>query len=140
MVGRVLCSIDKLLYLAKSKCQEEGCDSFYEVSTEFQGCCLIIHRKCRLGHQFKWESSVAQINQNGSKIFTDNLDFASALVLSGNNFSKMQLFFHFYGAPIISLTTFHAYQRLFICPSIDNFYKKEQVSWLHLKGSSVKKG
>ena len=81
-----------------------------------------------LGHQFKWESSVAQANQKGSKVYADNLDFASAVVLSGNHFSKMRLFFRFYGVTVISLTTFHTYQRLFICPSIDDFYKKEQVS------------
>ena len=67
VAGRMLCSIDKLLYLVRGKCRESGCDSFYEVSTEFQGCCLIVHGKCMLGHQFKWESSVAQANHKGSK-------------------------------------------------------------------------
>ena len=117
-----------LLYLARGKCQESGYDSFYEVSTEFQGCCLIGHGKCMLGYQFKWESSVAQANQNGPKIYTDNLDSASAVVFSGNHFSKMRLFFYFYDVPVISLITLHTYQQLFICPSIDDLYKKEQVS------------
>ena len=78
-------------------------------------------------HKDTRESSVAQVNENRSKIYTDNVDFASTLVLSGNNFSKMKLFFRFYGAPVISSMNFHGYQRLFICPTIDNFYKKSKL-------------
>ena len=33
--------------------------------------------------------------------------------------------------PIISLTTFHAYQRLYICPGIDRYYQVEQVKISH---------
>ena len=43
--------IEKVLYLARGKCRENGCDGIYELSTEFQGCCLILHGKCTQGHQ-----------------------------------------------------------------------------------------
>ena len=126
-VGRVLCSLENVLSLAKSKCQEEGCSGFYAVKIKFHGSCLIIDGECPAGHQYLWKSSSEQANKKGSKIYVDNLALASAVILSGNNFSKLLTFFRFLSVPIINLSTFHTYQRLFICPSIDKYYIKEQV-------------
>ena len=72
-----MCSIDNVLYITRGKCRERKCDRFYEVSTEFQCCCLIVHARLDI-------PSVAQTNQNVTKIYTDNLAFVSALVFSGN--------------------------------------------------------
>ena len=46
--------------------------------------------------------------------YQDNLHFASAVLLSGNNLTKMELLCQFFGLPIISKSTFHSYQRNYI--------------------------
>ena len=51
-VGRVLCSLDKVLSLAQTKCREEGCSGFYAVTSNFQGGCLNIDGECPAGHHF----------------------------------------------------------------------------------------
>ena len=122
-IGQVLCSIDSVRSLAK---KEEGCIGFYAVSSKFQESCLIIDGKCPAGHHFMWKSSSEQANKIGSKVLVDNLALASAVVLSGHNFSKLLTFFHFLGMPVISLSTFHTYHWLFICLSIAKYYLKQQ--------------
>ena len=59
-VGRVLCSLDKVLSLAESKYRKEGCSAFYTVTSNFQESCLIINGKCPAGHRFVWKSSSEQ--------------------------------------------------------------------------------
>ena len=99
------------------------------VSHKFCGCCLIIEGRRGNGHTMKWESSPSVSKDRlNHKSYTDNVNFASAIVLSGSNFAKIKLFCQFLGISCISKTTFHTYQRLFICPTIDRFYKREQVS------------
>lgn len=110
--------------IANGKCRETNCNSIYHVYHKF---CLIIEGRCANGHTFNWELSPS-MNTYKCKSYVDNLDFASAIVLSGNNFTKMKLFCQFLGLPCISKTTFQTYQRLFICPIIDRHYKLEQVS------------
>lgn len=127
-IGHVICSVELLLELAKGKCREEHCDKFYNTVTHAaSGCCLIIHTLCENGHSFRWDSSKSFYNQNNQNMYYDNLDFASAVILSGNNFHKMEQFFRFLNTKIISTTSFFAYQRLYICSAIDHFYQAEQV-------------
>ena len=76
--GHIMASLENFLSLARGKCRETAC----AVYPMFRGCCLIIEGKCANGHT---------INTHKSKSYTDNLDFASAIILSGNNFYKMKL-------------------------------------------------
>lgn len=46
---------------------------------------------------------------------------ASATVMSGNNFQKIDLFAKVLGLPILSSSTFHKIQRTYIVPSIDEY-------------------
>lgn len=120
--------MELLLELAKGRCREEHCNKLYSnVTQTTSGCCLIIHAECENGHSFRWNSSKSFYNQNNQNIYYDNLDFASAVVLSGNNFHKIEQFFCFLNTKIISASTFFAYQRLYICPAVDRFYQVEQV-------------
>lgn len=126
---RILCSLDKLLNLANRKCSVADCDGHYKISYKIIGCCLQIFGTCGNRHQFFWESSSSLLNQqNSSKIYQDNLRFGAAIILSGNNYGKLQLFCRFLGVPVISKSTFHAYQRTIICPAIHEFYANKKVS------------
>lgn len=54
--------------------------------------------------------------------------FSMAVVLSGNNFQKIERFSKTMSLHVISWSTFHMYQRLYICPGIEKFYFKTQVN------------
>ena len=109
-------------------CQVDDRGARREVDYKVTGCCITVFGTCTSGHQFNWNSSDILTSQVGGTIYLDNLNFASALVLSGNNYRKFMVFARFYGLQIIGATTFHRYQRNIICPAVDKFYKQEQVS------------
>ena len=127
----ILCSVRKLLELVGVKCQENNCESVISVGYELCGCCIKLYGCCTNGHKLEWVSSDFHLNNNGSRVYNINIDLASAVILSGNSFAKLATFFKFMNASIISRTTFHSYQRHFICPAVNKFYVKEQVYLLH---------
>ena len=127
--GRVVCRISKILDLARGKCHMPNCSSVYTVSYETRGCALVVHGLCENGHKLYWTSSCQTANNNGDKLHEDNLLFAMAVTLSGNNYSKLEQFCKILNLYIICRTTFHMYQRLYICPGIDKFYCREQVNY-----------
>lgn len=106
---RVLCSLHNILELASGKCMVDGCNGTYCSTHEYKGCSLVVQRTCSKGHSCCWEPSKTSTNQRNYKLFTDNLCFASAVVLSENNFCKVQLFCKFLELPVISRSTFHSY-------------------------------
>ena len=128
---RVLCSLQKILQLIDNRCKVQTCNNNYDIKHEICGCCLKITGRCANAHTFTWCSSDVISNVTGNRIFVDNLYFTSAVVLSGNSFSKLELFFRFLNLHIVSSTTFHSYQRLYICPSIDSYFVKEQVRCIY---------
>ena len=83
------------------------------------------------GHCFIWESSDVMTSKAGGRLYLDNLNFASSLILSGNIYRKIMVFARFYGLDIIEVTTFYGYQRNIICHAGDTFYKREQVRILY---------
>ena len=123
----MICSLSRLLQLARRKCSSDGCNSQCNIYYKKCGCCLLINGTCENGHKFTWESSERLLNQSISRLYQDNLSFASALLLSGNNFTKVELLCKFLGVPIISKSTFHSYQRNYICPAINKHYTTEQL-------------
>ena len=90
----------KLIELFGKVCQEEGCGEEYHIINTIVGCCLTISTWCSNGHLRKWSSSERVTN---SSVFLDNLDFATALVLSGNHFTKIHQFSQFFEMAVLSL-------------------------------------
>ena len=127
MDKRIICSPNKLLELFGKFCQEDGCGKEYHFTTTTIGCCLSIFAQCSNGHCRKWLSS-DKIPSTKGEIYRDNLDFATAVVLSGNHFTKIQQFCRFSNIAVLSRTSFYAYQRLYICPAIDQYFTKQQVN------------
>ena len=124
---KVICSLHKLLQLAGHICQVDDCRARREIHYKVYGCSVKIFGVCTKGHRFIWESSDVITSKAGGRLYLDNLNFASSLILSGNNFRKIMVFARFYGLHIVGVTTFHGYQRNIICPAVDMFYKREQV-------------
>lgn len=125
-----VCSVHKLLELVGTTCHTKGCDKTCHITYTYCGVCMVMKGMCGDGHGFTWTSSDTLTNKAGSNLFKDNLDIASAVVLSGNNYAKMALFFRFLNIHIVSKTTFHLYQRNYICKGINNFYLTEHVSFM----------
>ena len=114
---RLVCCISKVLELARGKCRVPDCSSVYTtVSHETCGCVLAVHCICKKGHKFHWTSSSQINNDNGVKLYEDNLLFAMGVVLSGNNYSKLEQYCKILEIQTISRTTFHMHQQLYICP------------------------
>jgi hypothetical protein len=55
-----------------------------------------------------------------------DLLLASAILLSGNNFRKVELLSRFLRLPMFSSTTFHKIQRTYLVPTIDDFWFDQQ--------------
>lgn len=125
---RYICSVNRLLDLAAGVCNVSNCGSQRKIDYKPSGCCIIIYGTCGNGHSFQWESSerLGQ-GQQQKQLHVDNLHFASAIVLSGNNYSKIEQFARFYRLNIISRSVFHGYQRNYICTGVNTYYKREQV-------------
>ena len=118
---RYICSVNRLLDLAAGVCNVNNCGNQRKVDYKPSGSCIIIYGICENGHSFQWESSerLGQGQQKQKGLHLDNLHFASAIVLSGNNNSKIEQFARFYRLNIISRSVFHGYQRNYICTDVD---------------------
>ena len=125
--AKVICFVDKILELIGSKCRD--CQLQCNVTTRMVGCTLEVRMECSDGHRFTWASSPTMRNDNRRVIYKSNLIFASALLLSGNNYYKIHRFCSFMKMRCISPSTFFTYQRMYLCPVISNFYTKTMVNY-----------
>ena len=123
---KAIVPVEQLLKLIPVTCQFEGCVCHVIVTTRFVGACLALVIRCTSGHTIEWESSPKQSNKGNSELYAVNLLLSSCLLLSGNHFTKLDLFAHFFGLKMITRSTFQSHQRLFICPAIEKFWKQEQ--------------
>ena len=75
---------------------------------------LVLKMKCDAGHVFHWSSSPVIRNAKQNSVYKVNLDFASDLLFSGNNYYKIHQFCRFVGVECISPSTYFAYQRIYL--------------------------
>ena len=122
----VMCYVDRLLELIGRQCK--FCPLQAKVSARAVGCSLVVKMACSRGHTFSWASSPLVTNSNKSVLYKANLVFASALLLSGNNYYKVLQLCRFMNLKCISPSTYFAYQRLCLTPATEKFYNKEMVS------------
>ena len=116
---KVICLVDNILDLVGNQCKTCGIPC--AVTKKVIGCALVIKMVCSAGHRFTWASSPILRNVKQSAIYQINLDFASTLLLSGNNFYKIQQFCRFLRVKCVSSSTYFTYQRLCLCPVISEF-------------------
>ena len=113
---------------SNSKCRHVDCNSLCDVnntSLTTSGCCIIVYGQCSAGHTFQWQSSDTIVNQTHATML---VRFSTAIVLSGNNYHKIKMFADILGLSIPCSSSFHAHQRHYICPGVNDFYLKEQVN------------
>lgn len=124
--GKVICLVEKIVDLVGNRCKTCGIPC--TVTKKVIGCALVIKMVCNAGHKFTWASSPILRNSKRSAIYQINLDFVSTLLLSGNNFYKIQQFCRFLGVKCVSSSTYFTYQQLCLCPAISEFYNRKMVS------------
>lgn len=122
-----MCFMDNLIELIGNQCR--SCPLKCEVSTRVVGCTLVVNMVCNAGHTFSRASSPVLVNRNNSTIYKANLVFASALLLSGNNFNKILQLCRFLGLKCISASTYYAYQG---CAFVLPFRSFTTIKWLVL--------
>ena len=94
---KVVCSIQKLLELTGQTCRTEGYIAKLSVKYAVTGCTISISCICDNQNCFMWKSSDELVSQAHGHIYVDNIHFASCLILSGNHYSKFEMFARFFG-------------------------------------------
>ena len=117
---KFICSLDLLICMFKARCQTPGCDKKPEVNYHFIGTTVIVKCLCPQGHQFRFCSSH---EVNG--VYGNNLMAAASIMLSGNNFGKVERMARFYGLAFLGKSTYNRFQRLHLIPEVNEWW-----SWM----------
>ena len=120
---KVICSLDLLLEVFK-KCQKPTCKNDSQVKYHLVGPTVVINWTCPAGHKGKFCSS-----RDANDMKANNLQAAAAIILSGNNFAKIEKMAKFLGLSFISETTFYRLQRLYFVPAVNEWWswQREQI-------------
>lgn len=123
-----------LTSLHGSVCKRQDCGRPLVYHKTYVGTCLVVSWKCPSGHVGgRW---AAQPSCN--KIRAGNLILSSALLLSGNSYTKVGLMFNFCNLQYFSSTLFNQYQKLYIIPTINEFWEQhKQQLWSEKAGKDV---
>ena len=112
---KVICSLDLLLDVFKT-CHEPGCKNDCVVKHHLVGPSVVINWTCSSEHKGKFESS-----RDVNEMKAINLQTAASILLSGNNFAKIEKMAKFLGLSFISESTFYRLQRLYFVPAINEW-------------------
>ena len=117
-----------------SVCKRQDCGRPLVYRKTYVGTCLVVSWGCQSGHVGgRW---AAQPSCN--LIRAGNLSLASALLLSGNSYTKVGLMFNFCNLQYFSSTLFNQYQQLYIIPAINEFWEQhKQQAWHEKTGKDV---
>ena len=101
---KVICSLELLLNRFQGSCKHPGCIHDVVVRSTLCGTSAIISWICPAGHQGKFCTS-GEING----VLANNLQASAAVLLSGNNFAKIEKFAKFFNLAFVSRSTFLEY-------------------------------
>lgn len=121
---KVICSLDLLLDLFK-RCQHPGCTKDAVIKKKYlNGPTVVVKWSCSMGHKGTFSSS-----RDLNDIYSNNLQLAASIMVSGNNFAKVEKMANFLGLSFISDSTFYRMQRLYFIPAIDEWWswQREQL-------------
>jgi hypothetical protein len=78
---------------------------------------VVINSVCSEGHKYRFCSS-PQVND----IYANNLQAATSLMFSGNQFSKIERMAKFFNLEFLSSSTYYRFQRLYLIPEINEWW------------------
>ena len=71
--------------------------------------------------------------RRGQKVFVNTLLMASSILITGNNFEKVNDLFKFLGIVFLSASTFHRIQRNYVVPEVSSTWEEmKKEIWLVL--------
>ena len=120
----------KLIDLFRGRCQEPGCSSECTVKSKSVGCTMELWWNCQNGHSGKWNSS-----EKYGGMYSNNLQFSAAVLLSGNNYTKIELMSRFLGLACPSKSSFLRVQKFYCIPAIDEWWKWMRTNLISLIGN-----
>ncbi|XP_052684568.1 uncharacterized protein LOC128190849 [Crassostrea angulata] len=103
------------------------CNEAVSICVDNIGSATYLKWVCKLGHVANRWCSQSILNR---RMHAGDLVFASAILLSGNNFQKISTLAKFLKLPILSSSSFHRIQKTYLVPSIDRFWIQKQESTL----------
>ncbi|CAB4028463.1 Hypothetical predicted protein [Paramuricea clavata] len=115
---KIICTLDLLLQNFQEKCRNPTCNDKVYTKHTLIGTCVLIEWTCHSGHAGKFYSSY-----DCNWIAATSLQTAASILLSGNNFYKMEKFARFLGLSFISSSTFFPFQRLYCLPVINEWWE-----------------
>ena len=115
---KCVCSLDLLIDIFRSRCHTPACQAKPHVQYHFIGITLIVNTVCSEGHKYRFCSS-HQVND----VYANNLQVAACILLSGNQFSKIERLADFLNLEFISSSTYYRFQRLYLISEIDEWWK-----------------
>ena len=115
-------------------CKRENCDRPLDYKKTYVGTCLVVSWGCNSGHfGGRWAAQ-----PSCDKMRAGNLMLGSALLLSGNSYTKVGLMFNFCNLQYFSSTLFNQYQQLYIAPAINEFWEQhKQQLWQEKSNKEV---
>lgn len=115
-------------------CSISGCPKQWIYTKVYVGSCLVISWKCSSGHFGGSWSSQPMFNRARA----GNLLLSSCLLLTGNSFAKIALFFKFLNLRFISKSLFYQHQGLYIAPTVQSYWETMKKSlWEERSGKEV---
>ena len=122
---KCMCSIERISEFF-SFCKDIDCRMpLVEVKETFVGSVLEIRWKCLAGHVGEWQSS-----KRVGSLYVNNIQTAAALLFTGNNFTKLSLFFQM---PVFSFLQSSSFlpvpEKIFssLSSSVVEWYARENV-------------
>lgn len=101
------------------ECRECHVDKIF-CKENIVGTSIRMNWVCIYGHKCaSWESQ--PILRNGVNLA--DLKLSAAILLSGNNFEKIELMFRFIDLPLVSQSSHYRFQQKYFIPSIDTFWQ-----------------
>lgn len=116
--NKFVCSLGLLLQIFEARCQTPGCVNAPTISYRFVCGSLIIDSSCSSNHKHRFCSS----HELGEGVYVNSQQAAASILLSGNNFAKIERMADFYGLAFLSKSTFYRYQRLYLIPEINEWW------------------
>ena len=120
---KIICSLDLLIDLFKH-CQYPGCSNGTVVKHFLIGPTAVIKWTYSSGHRGTFCSSMDQ-----NEIYSNHIQVAASILLSGNNFAKQEKLAKFLGLSFLSESTFYRMQRVYFIPAINEWWnwQREQL-------------
>ena len=88
------------------------------MKTNVVGCTLELWWSCSSGHKGKWCSS-----EKYAGMYANNLQFSAAVLLSGNNYGKIETMSRFLGLAHPSKASFLRAQKFYCIPAIEEWWQ-----------------